>query len=194
MVFTTPMTRRRPYFFLAALLVLPGIACSTISSPDPTQKIANYSLEIYMARASLAGAEFEQYKVLSSGVYQECGMIRRGRAVTSQQTILPVLSEVRAEVGVILKALVEQLAQKPMTTLPAPGKVDDMFDEGKFTLLATVDGEQLSVSTTFDEVINGEDEFRQAFVRLTELLRGVPSEPPCKNADFYGIGRRIKDS
>lgn len=180
--------------FLGTVLILFSASCSSVSAPERELEGANYSLEVYMVRASMAGADFEQYKVLPTGLYQECGMIRRGRSVTAQQNIIPLSGEVRGEVGGILKALTEQLTQQPSTTLPSPSDAVDMFDPGKFAFIATVDGEKINFTTTFDEIVNGEDEFRQAVVRLTELLRGVPSEPPCKNTDFYGMGRRIKDS
>ena len=159
---------------------------TSLSNP-PT---VNVSYELYMARASLTGTEYEQYKLLPMGIYQECGIIRRGRSVVTQQGILTLPQSARADMTMLISALSERMLSNPPEHMPEPGNNADMFDPGKFLLTGFADGKPLSIKTSFDAVVNGSSEMEQVMARLAETARGISEEPPCKNTEFFGLQRR----
>jgi hypothetical protein len=150
----------------------------------------NFSYELYLTRTALTGTEYEQYKLLPMGMYMECGLLRRGRAVPSQQGIIPLPQSSRSDMGQLIGAISERILSNPPEHLAAPGNNSDMFDAGKFFLTGFADGKPLSIKTSFDAVANGTGELEQAMGRLAETARGVPENPPCKNQEFFGLQRR----
>lgn len=169
--------------------------CFFSDVPLSVPPAVNFSYELYIARASLTGTEYEQYKLLPMGIYQECGLIRRGRSVVGQQGILTLPQSARAEMATLISALSERMLSNPPEHMPTPGTNADMFDPGKFLLTGYADGKPLSIKTSFDAVVNGSSELEQAMARLAETARGVSETPPCKNIEFFGLQRRTpKDS
>jgi hypothetical protein len=164
--------------------------CFFSESPLSNPPAVNVSYELYMARASLTGTEYEQYKLLPMGLYHECGLIRRGRSVVTQQGILTLPQSARSEMATLISGLSERVLSNPPDHMPAPGNNADMFDPGKYLLTGFVDGKPLSIKTSFDAVVNGGSEMEQVMARLAETARGVSETPPCKNIEFFGLQRR----
>ena len=189
------MSRFLPLKLYSALLAFGTISttfsgCFSSDTPLSDPPTTNISYELYMARASLTGTEYEQYKLLPMGMYQECGILRRGRSVVTQQDILALPQSVRGKMAALFAALSERMLSNPPENMPTPGNNADMFDPGKFLLTGFTDGKPLSIKTSFDAVVNGSSEIEQVMARLAETARGVSETPPCKNVEFFGLQRR----
>jgi hypothetical protein len=184
------MISRGAVVILIFTCLLTSSACSPAAFDPYDDQVPLYTFELFMSRTASTGTEFEHYKVLPMGLYAECGFFRRGRPVAVQQGIVALPPERRSDIGRVVYTLERELGTMSAATFLEPGVNRDLFDPGEFSLSLTTGGAPRVVKTTFDEVKDGSREVDLALKRLAEMTRGVPVLSPCKNEEFFGLGRR----
>jgi len=171
-------------------LLLSGCATShkTFSGTPGENSAVSYTL--YVSRSSLTTTEFEQYKLLPSGLYSECGTIHRGRPETRQQTIEKIDADKVVKSGELARELFGVLSSLDHSSVDAPGTSSGLADPGKYTLTVQLGDKKVDLTTSFDFVERQRSSISARAYILTQMIRSMPSRTLCGNQDFFGIGRR----
>jgi hypothetical protein len=177
-------------FPLVVLFWVSLSGCFIDEALEPSAPVSNLSFELYLSRTALKGSEFEQYRLLPVGMYAECGVLRKGRAVVVQQGIVDVSDDVREALTERASTIIDRMKKNTPQGLAAPGDNSDLFDPGKFLLGFTGDGTNTRIDTSLDTVEGSATEREQNLRVFAELVRGILTKAPCKNEVFYGIGRK----
>jgi len=168
-------------------------ACSLIEQTPPAappEKLAQVRYTLYVSRASLATTEFEQYKLLPSGLYAECGTIHRGRPETKEQVIEKVADDSLQASREMAYEVYEKLRSSDSLHVDQPGTNASLVDPGKYILSIQVDSSSAELKTSLDFVERRQESIAKEANALTQLIRGMTSKPLCGNGEFYGLGRR----
>lgn len=162
-----------------------GISFGQNSLPEPE---AIEALQIYAARASFSSKDFEQYSLVGDDLYVECGEIFQGENANAEQHYFSIEKEERE----LLETQIAYLRSAALTSLPEPGNVSSMFDEGQFVLAARQKS-PLKIETTFDAITNRNTKAGRSLYELYSVLRSIPDNPPCGRKSFYGVGVIIEE-
>jgi hypothetical protein len=183
--FTTPLMHAQ-----RCLLIVLGTAvvlgCSATSTP-PAPVGSVRSLELFLSRASLFGAEFEQFSLAGDKLFFECGSLERGRFIGRHQGVTELTPERLAELTSATYAVHRIVAEKS-PTFADPGTNRSMFDPGQFTLKAELADGALEVKTSLDTVVNRPALPEEKLSNLARTLRGATSGG-CATASFFGLSR-----
>jgi hypothetical protein len=131
--------------------------------------------------------DFEQYKLLGNRMYQECGVIRRGRPVPVHQQLFDI-SESEHEELMERTWEVLTLAHAGEAQFAAPGTSDTMFDPGKLLVSISGNGNTMKISTNLDSIIEATNSSEEAVQELARLIRALTKPAACGNPSFYGLG------
>ena len=182
------------HVFGGACLLLCLSGCSAAVEDLPPAPAGVLRAEIYLARASLFKAEFEQFKVSANRVYSECGEIRRGRPVPFSQEFVSLDSALADSLQQQLSSVYAALnRQKP--DLPGPGKAEGFADPGQVILSIESENGRVEARTSVDETSaagGGELlQIRRFAVSVRKLVAdALGRRALCGNSEFYGIGSR----
>ncbi|NDC38956.1 MAG: hypothetical protein EBZ48_13050 [Proteobacteria bacterium] len=172
------------------LVTLIGAGCA-LGTPSPApESIPLRSVTLYYHRGSSIGAEFEQFKLMDTVLFVECGSLSGGRHSAKEQRTVTVsadeLARIKTEAWQV-RRYVEELHAK----FPPPGASASVFDPGKLSLSLQFQDGTPKVETSFDSVANG-SEGRAAVVKaVAKLLRSAAGDSLCGKGNFYGLsGKR----
>lgn len=175
------------------IIALSGCSLLFDRAPEAEIDLSPVSYQLYLTRSSLESTDFEQYKLLSTGLFFECGSIHRGRSDTKDQGIWQIDPEaLRATQQAAFKIL-EHMKQMKRDSPPAvdvPGTNAGLADPGKFLLTVRSGDATAELKTSLDYVERDQAIIAGDAKRFAQLLRSSLAQPPCGNWDFYGIGRR----
>ena len=174
-------------FIMLFVAALCGWSSMQAAEPMPPEFKIN-TLELYLSRASLSGADFEQYKIIDDDLFFECGVVKRGRHQAKDESFTKLSAASMAD----FPALVWKLAQADEELehpFEEPGQSRDMFDPGQVLLSAELPNRKLTIKTSVDGVIDPMNRGQIALFELIALMRGLPETPPCGLAQFYGLPR-----
>lgn len=173
------------------ILVLTG--CSLLSTTDSSSisdaDLAKVSYSLHLTRASLTGQEFEQYKALPQGVFMECGTVRRGRAEVSEQQIESPSAERQREIRIAAAELLQESLSDQAASYDPPGNASAFTDPGRYTLTIVRGSDKAEIKTSFDWVERKQTLLAAKLHAFTRLIRGATAHAPCRNEEFYGVGR-----
>jgi len=166
-------------------------------------------LSLYLARGSLfAAPEFEQYKVIGSSLFVECGIIRSGRPQAQAQNLLkltPGADDVLHTLGTELTTYLR--SDHPSIEPASSGSLGFLHPgdatitlSGSVTRGSTASGEMEGalyeeLKTTVDEISSASSSspLKKLVIGLRTIAReslkakGGTEEPLCGNVAFYGI-------
>lgn len=173
------------------LLSLCGCFGSSTESPPAVQSadVSKVSYTLYMTRGSLTSQEFEQYKTLPQGVFLECGTIHRGRPQTAFQGLETGAAERQDPAKIAAHEVLALLASGEEPKIDEPGTGTGFADPGKFILTISDGGAKREIKTSLDWVEQKRTSFASKLHSFGELVRAIPSNPPCGNSEFYGLAR-----
>ena len=176
----------------ATLMLVSG--CSL--SPDlQTHSPRLGKLDLYLARASLAKAEFEQYRLSGPRLYVECGEFRNGRNVADQQSFVSLdqktLDAVSRQAATVFNKMKDS-----SRALPLPGKAHGFADPGQALVAIEADGGKVDIKTSVDELSSPLTSDAESIYSLVVLIRNAAlsanqEKPLCGNSSFYGIPGRL---
>jgi hypothetical protein len=172
---------------IAMIATLAG--CSWWQSEPPPAAGSDVSFDLYLSRASLNGAEFEQYKLLPIGVFAECGTLHRGRQESRVQSIYPVDDATRAALRNTASKIFLRMQRQPAPSLDAPGDNANPFDPGKYLLTVKSGSLKIDAKTSLDSVVHPNSVTQELLQQLAALSRGSVDGTPCGNAEFYGLAK-----
>jgi|GEM_PF-3283408 len=180
-----------PKFLALTLLALAG-GCFLNSTPGTELDEHLDSVELYLARGSLMGAEFEQFKLFGQQLYYECGEIKGGRQHPMTQNI----AELSAGQLEALKLKAYALLKELRDNKPRFEEAEKSLGfAGPGQLYATVifNNQPLHVKTALDSISTPSSEAAALLGRLAIELRRQAQELEggrtlCGNAAFYGLG------
>lgn len=148
------------------------------------------TLEVYLARASIAEAEYEQYKIEGARIYAECGSVRRGRQFAKQRSMFTLDEEIRSDITLSAYKTFN-LAKSKGNSLPAPEDADGFADPGQALLKIAFGSEKMQLNTNVDTVSAQElplaGALNATIVRVRKAAIKPGKKPLCGNAQFYGI-------
>lgn len=176
----------RLLFTLVALIG--GLACSSNPGaiPSAEESASIHSIELFMSRASMIDAEFEQFKLTGNRLYKECGTIRQGRHYPQMQDIDALPEDVAQAIRNQATVVASQPQNFDPLIIPGPGKSSGMFDPGILNL--TIKGkESLDIKTSFDSIGDADRLSEKDVKNLVSLLRQAAGGRICDNAQFFGI-------
>ncbi len=168
-------------FLIVGFLAL--ASCSTApSAPAPTDYRTN-SIELYLSRANLVEAEFEQFKTQGNKLFVECGKIRRGRFVPEAQDVFP-LSDAELQ---RLNEGAWSVAQFLDHDFDSPGDNSSLADPGQAYFTIQDSQKKAEIKTALDSVTSQTTPADTALYDLASALRKASGGAPCGNRSFYGI-------
>lgn len=183
-----PVNQQSSSSLLLLLLLLSMLFSGCSSSgldPDMPEGFAVEKGSLYLSRASLHSLDFEKYTFSPKNLLQECGIIRKGKTVTTHQQLFALENSVSImnEIWQIL-----ELVQAGEAQLGAPGTGDTMFDPGRLFLQVTGQGNTLKLQTSLDEVVDAKAAIAEEIRLLVRQVRGQAEPTACGNPSFHGIG------
>lgn len=171
---------------LAICLLGSLVACSstTPSNMQPDFQVAE--IAIYMHRANMNTTDFEQYKLSGGRLFQECGVIVRGRNIPAEQQLFDLSSNENGELMSLTWKLLE-LSQAGKAQLEGPGSSSSMFDPGFLALKVKGNGNVLQLKTSVDATAEATSEASRVVNQLTRRIRALAKPTACGNRNFYGL-------
>lgn len=179
------------FYFNTLLFIFSSLAFSACSSTSSTVDTTDplLSFELYYSRASINGAEFEQFKLSDNSLFFECGTIRGGRYFASEQELTSVSPELLSNLNGKANAIVKLLSMSK-TELPASGSSKHLADPGEFKLLLNHKTSEHSITTAFDPIAEPSSLIERRVNEFTLLVRSVAKEGLCGNLSFFGLSAR----
>jgi hypothetical protein len=162
---------------------------TNVKAADPNDQSIK-SIELYISRASLSRAEFEQYKISRNRIFNECGKVYGGRQTSEQQNLVKLddkdLSEINELAGNILA-----FNKKHELNLDKPGTSTSMYDAGQFNLKIQQDSGTTEIKTSLDSVTTAsktsEDNLAKLAKKLRQLALDNSNQSLCGNRRFYDL-------
>lgn len=172
------------------IIALSGCSLLFDRAPEAEIDLSPVSYQLYLSRSSLESTAFEQYKLLPTGLFFECGSIYRGRSDTKDQGIRQIDPEVLRATQQAAFKILEHMKRDSPPAVDVPGTNAGLADPGKFLLTLRSGDATAEVKTSLDYVERDQTIIARDAKRFAQLLRSSLAQPPCGNWDFYGIGRR----
>jgi len=130
--------------------------------------------------------DFEHYKVTNKRLFQECGVIRRGRHVPTHQELFDLKDSVYTEAMGRVWTLLE-LSAKGEAQFEEPGNTDTIFDPGRVLITIKGNNNSLKITTSVDSIVDTTTKASTEANELVRLIRGAAKPAACGNASFYGV-------
>lgn len=179
--------RKTTYLPALLALLLPG--CSWFAAEVPVQERPLETVSVYVSRASLLQADYEQYKWTRPFVISECGSIRGGRYHQKEQHTVSVPPEREQALLRPLWELMQQL-EAEQHPFAEPGKNSSLADPGQLFLEVKGPEQSLSIKTSADAASSPGTRYERLLLDVVERFRGLVPTAPCGNPTFYDIGRQ----
>ncbi len=189
------MQKHVTVIFVAATALFATFGCSAGEPLAPSEPSAPITtLEVYLARASLFETEFEQYRLVGSRLFCECGEIRNGRHRPQSQHVLELDSGLLGNLQTSAADFLAGTVDKDLD-FSAPGQADGITDPGQLMLTLAQAERRVEVKTSVDATTNSNFGNGRRLGKLVAAVRGAVKGSAadgvislCGNEEFYGLG------
>lgn len=162
--------------------------CGGAVEPSPApESFKPEFIQLFLSRAELASAEFEQFKLSPGGIFVECGNFSRGKTIPNSQDFKQVSSDLLEKIRAASWDTVE-FTKRSGSDLPEPGVSDSLFDPGQALFVVQSQGKPIEIKTSVNALASANGILETKLRRLARLVREAGQSGSCGKGDFYGIG------